>query len=124
MKKLLSLVVVGLMCASAAHLVAQTVEISGKWEFTQDFGGQTVTRIYTIEQTGEKLIVKRTNKDGEEVKAEGTIKGNKVEWSEVGNINGSELTIVTTGTVEGDKMSGDMDFGGQAAFSWTAVKKS
>ena len=124
MKRLLSLVVIGLMWAAAAPLVAQTVDISGKWEFTQDFGSQTVTKIYTIEQTGEKLVIKRTNKDGQEVKAEGTIKGNKVEWSEVGNINGNELTIVTTGTVEGDKMSGDVDFGGQAEFSWTAVKKS
>lgn len=124
MKKLFSMVVIGLMCAAAATLIAQTVDISGKWEFTQDLGNQTITRIYTIEQTGEKLVVKRTNKDGQEVKAEGTIKGNKVEWSEVGSINGGELTIVTTGTVEGDKMSGDLDVGGQAEFSWTAVKKS
>lgn len=127
MKKSVVLAVIALTAVTLAPLFAQTVNVSGQWTFTIDTGQQTIEKIYTIEQTGEKIVLTRTRKDEngkeESVKLEGTVKGNKIEWTENGNINGSDIKIVSTGTIEGNAMSGETDFGGNASFSWKAVKK-
>jgi hypothetical protein len=123
MKKIISLAVMAIVIAGASPLLAQTVDVSGTWEITLDMDGQSIVKTCTIVQTGEKIVVTRKKGD-EEIKAEGTVKGNKVEWTEIGNVNGQEMNIVYTGTVEGNTMSGEMDFGGNASFEWKAVKKS
>ncbi len=123
MKKIFSTAIIVLALAAALPAPAQTVNISGKWDATLDIQGTTVERSYTIEQTGDSIVVK-WQKNGEENKAEGKVTGNKVEWTEIGNVNGSEIRIVATGTIEGNTMSGESDFGGQMTFTWKAVRKS
>jgi len=122
MKKTSYFIAIGFISAILAPLFAQTVNVSGKWDLTMETGQNPVSRIYTFEQTGEKLIVKWTKK-GEEQQAEGTIKGNKIEWTDTAKVNDEEIKVAWTGKVEGDTMSGETDFGGQATFTWKAARK-
>jgi hypothetical protein len=124
MKKCISLAIMAVMFAAAAPLIAQTTDVSGQWDVSFEVEGDSISRVYTFEQAGEKLVVKWTRRNGESEQAEGTVRENKIEWTEIGKINDSEVRIIWTGMIEGNTMSGDVDFGGQDEFSWKAVKKS
>ena len=123
MKKTVSLAAMIVLVASVLPLSAQTVDVSGQWEITLEINGQSITRTWAFAQTGEKIVVTK-KKDDEEIKSEGTVKGDKIEWTEIGNINGQDMNIVYSGTIKGDTMSGEIDFGGNMSAEWKAVKKA
>ena len=51
--------------------------VSGKWKMTcKSPRGERVSDI-TIEQTGEKLVVNSKDREGNDVKSEGTVKGTR-----------------------------------------------
>jgi hypothetical protein len=127
MKKIVFLAIVGFLVVTTGPLIAKTVDVSGQWLLTLDLEGQATVLNLTFEQAGEKLIVKwkRTDANGKEenAKAEGTVKGNKIKWTEIGNLGLGDVEVVWTGTVEDDKISGETDFGGNVTYFWEAVKK-
>jgi hypothetical protein len=49
------------------------------------------------------------------------LEGNKITLVITIQYNGSPMIITYTGTVDGDKMGGDADFGGLATGSWSAA---
>ncbi len=86
-------------------------------------GGERTMDIH-IEQEGEKITVTWTGFRGEEVKAEGTIKGNEIEWSFTREgRGGGEFTMTYKGKVEGDTMTGEVQMGDFGSMEWTAKKK-
>jgi hypothetical protein len=60
---------------------------------------------------------------GGEVKAEGTIKGNEIEWTITRSIPRGDFTITYKGKVEGNSMSGTVQMGDFGSREWTAKKK-
>lgn len=116
-----------ILALTSLHLSAWTVaeDVSGTWEMTsQGRQGERTSEI-SIEQDGENIKVTMPGfRGGDPMVAEGTIKGNAIKWSITRESpQGDEFTIVYTGTVEGDSMSGTADFAGRRTTDWTAKKK-
>ena len=112
-------------------LSAQNVDITGDWEMkTESPRGERTLTIH-FEQDGEKLTVTMQGGMGRggdqgsegEITAEGTIQGNKVEWSFTRNSPRGDFTIKYTGTVEGDTMKGGVDRGQRGTAPWRAKRK-
>jgi hypothetical protein len=111
-----SLLVIPLLSA------AQEMDISGDWELSAEMRGREITQNVRFEQDGEKLTVTMEGRMGEST-GEGTIKGNKVEWSITRSTQRGDFTIIYNGTVEGDTMSGEAQLGNFGTMEWTAKKK-
>jgi hypothetical protein len=122
MKKLISVYAFFFLLMIPLMLTAQEVDISGDWELTSEMRGREITQNLKIVQDGEKITVTMEGRMGEQT-GEGTIKGNKVEWSITMNTQRGEFTITYTGTVEGDTMKGEAQMGDFGAREWTAKKK-
>ncbi len=106
------------------HLSAWTVDVSGTWEMTSPGRQGERTSEITIEQDGENIKVTMPGfRGGDPMVAEGTIKGNDIEWSVTREGQQGEFTITYTGTVEGDTMSGQADFAGRRTMDSSAKKK-
>ncbi len=122
MKKQISVYAFFFLLMIPLMLTAQEVDISGDWELTSEMRGREITQNLKIVQDGEKITVTMEGRMGEQT-GEGTIKGNKVEWSITMNTQRGEFTITYTGTVEGDTMKGEAQMGDFGAREWTAKKK-
>jgi hypothetical protein len=120
MKKL---VVFSLALLMVAAFVAAAVNVSGEWDMTSKTPQGERTRPVTFVQDGEKLTVKTVGRDGQEMIATGTVKGNDIEWSMTRTTPQGEFTVTYKGKVEGDKMAGTMTMGDRT-MEWTAVKKA
>ncbi len=104
-------------------LTAQEVNVTGDWEITtQSPRGERTSPVH-FEQEGEKLTVTIQTMRGDEVTGEGTISGNKIEWTVTMSTPRGDFTITYTGTVEGDSMAGEAQMGDFGTMEWTAKKK-
>ncbi len=80
--------------------------VTGKWKMTSKSArGERVSEI-ALEQTGEKLVVSSTDREGNPVKAEGTVKGADITWTMKRTTPNGEFVIVYKGKVDGKAMSG------------------
>ena len=121
MKKL---VLFGLALLMVASFVAAAVNITGDWEMTVKTPQGDRTRPISFVQDGEKLTVKTTGRNGEEITSQGTVKGNDVEWTMVRTRqDGTEMKTVYKGKVEGDKIVGSFEMMGNP-MEFTIVKKA
>ena len=77
-----------------------------------------------FEPDGNNLIVTMTGPRGGEVSGEGTITGNKIEWTTTRETPRGEMTMTWSGEVEGNTMSGEVEFGSFGARSWEGTKKT
>ncbi len=105
-------------------LAAQTTNISGKWELKMTTPHGERVSPYTFEQDGEKLKVTTTDREGNEISGEGTLKGNDIQWSIVRSTPRGEFTVTYTGQVEGDTMKGQASMGEMGSMDWTATRKT
>ena len=127
-KSVILWIAVGLMI-SVAGLYA--VDVSGEWEMTtQGMRGERTFTI-TIAQDGENITVTmpgrggRGGGTGEPMEAQGTIKGNDIQWKVVRETPRGTFEMVYSGTVDGDSMSGQMTMSmGDRTSDWTAIKKT
>ncbi len=107
----------------AASLSAQEVNVTGDWEMTFTTPrGDEMTRDINFKQEGEKLTVTMQGRMGE-VTAEGTVKGNEIEWTITRRGRMGEMTITYKGKIEGDTMSGEVQMGDFGTSEWKAKKK-
>ena len=100
-------ILVCLTVALAVALPAFAAEgVSGKWKMTSKSArGERVSEI-TLEQTGEKLVVTSKDRDGNDVKSEGTVKGADITWTIKRQTPNGEFVLTYKGKVEGKTMSG------------------
>jgi hypothetical protein len=121
--------------AFAASADKTTAVLSGKWQFSWEARIGTESGTLLLEQTDSKLS---GNYKGHIVapKVTGTVEGNKVSLS-LEFARAQPFTIVYTGTVDGDKMSGKFEIEGiknaydshgenvrPSNYSWKAVRIS
>jgi len=122
-----------LLAILVTGVLAMAANITGTWEMTtvSQRGGEQ-KRDVTFKQEGEKLTVSwmqpgRGGGDPVEIKGEGTVKGNDVEWKITRTTQRGEMTTLYKGTIVDDthmKGTQTMNMGGQDMTSdWTAVKK-
>ena len=125
MTKTKSLIALCAMALLVVPMSALQTNVAGDWEMTSEGRQGPRTTNFHIEQDGEKITVTMPGmRGGGEVKAEGTIKGNEIEWkiTRPGR-GGGEMTITYKAKVEGDTMKGEVQMGDFGARPWTAKKK-
>jgi hypothetical protein len=103
---------------------ATDVDVTGDWEMTMESPRRgEMTRAVHFEQDGEKITVTMESRRGEEVTSEGTIKGNEIEWTISRSTPRGDMTIIYKGTVDGDTMSGTVEFVNFFSGDWIAKRK-
>ncbi len=106
----------------AIFLSAQEVNVTGDWEMTITTPRGERTQDVNFKQEGEKLTVIMHGRRGE-VTAEGTVKGNEIEWTITRSTPRGEFTMTYTGKIEEDMMSGEVQMGDFGSSEWKAKKK-
>lgn len=123
MSKIRSVFALSILFLLAVSLTAQEVNVTGDWEMTMTTPrGERTSNIH-FEQEGEKITVTMEGRQGDEIKAEGTIKGNEIQWTITRDTPRGEFTMTYKGKVEGDTISGEVEMGDFGSFEWTAKKK-
>ena len=115
-------ILVCLTVALALALPAVAGEgVSGKWKMTRNTPrGERVDEV-TMEQTGEKLVVTSKDREGNEVKSEGTVKGAEITWTMKRTTPNGEFVIVFKGKIDGKTMGGTTETP-MGAGEWKAEK--
>ena len=108
--------------AVALPAAAADVNVSGKWKMTSKSPrGERVSEI-TMEQKGEKLVVTSKNREGEDVKSDGTVKGADIAWTSKRTGPMGEMVINYKGKIDGKTMAGTSEFGQMGTGEWKAEK--
>lgn len=123
MKKIYSVISVFTLLLIPVLLSAQDANVAGDWEMTSQSPRGEMTRALHFDQDGQKIKVTMEGFRGEEITGEGTVQGNKIEWTMTMNTQRGDFTLTYKGTVEGDTMSGTVEMGDRGARDWTAKKK-
>jgi hypothetical protein len=116
------LVVVVVFVAASVSSAATQDSVAGTWNlsvvFDQGSGAPTVV----FQQDGEKLTGTYTGQMGE-YPLKGTFKDKKIAFTVSVNMQGNEIALVYTGTLEADgTLKGTVDLGGMAGGTWTGKK--
>ena len=115
------LVCLTFVLAVALPVVAADAGVNGKWKMTSKSPrGERVSEI-TLEQTGEKLVVTSKDREGQDVKSEGTVKGAEITWTTKRTGPNGEFTIVYKGKIDGKTMGGTTELP-MGAGEWKAEK--
>jgi len=96
--------------------------VSGKWKMTTKSPRGERTYDVTMEQAGEKLVVTSKDRDGNDVKSEGAVKGTDITWTTKRTTPMGEMVIVYKGKIDGKTMSGTSDLGQMGSGEWKAEK--
>ena len=110
----------GLVAVLAVVVAAQT-DVTGAWNMmiNSDQGASEAT--LTLKQDGEQVMGSLEGDQGG-FDVEGTIMGNALEFVGEFDAGGQFIEITMKGTVEGDEMTGSLDFGGYGGGDWTAKR--
>lgn len=103
-----------------AEVDAQKAAI-GTWAFTTLSPEGESHSTLVIRDVDGKLKAFGKGPNGERPYDSMALDGNKITLVITIQYNGSPMTITYTGTIDGDKMGGDADFGGLATGSWSAT---
>ena len=130
MKK--SLILMLALLTTGILVLAAAVNVTGTWEMTTVSQRGERKNDVTFKQDGEKLAVSmmmpgRQGGEPTEIKGEGTVKGNDIEWKITRTTQRGEFTTTYKGKIADDKnMAGtsEMAMGEQTmTMEWKAVKK-
>lgn len=102
----LVVVLISLVC-----LCAQAADVSGKWKGSLVTPGGVKSYVYEFKVAGTALTGTATLNNVAQPISNGKIEGDKISFSEPGELNGTKLTIKYTGTVQGDKIVLQRAFG-------------
>ena len=99
----------------------QLAVIAGQWEAQLEFGRGSATHTLIFEQDGANLV--GTHR-GEYVSGDlsGTVAVNQVHFRSSQKIQGTRLFFEFSGTVDGDKMAGDVNMGEYGEARWSAQR--
>ena len=95
--------------------------VSGKWKMTSKNPRSERVSEITLEQTGEKLVVSSKDREGNDVKSEGTVKGAEITWTMKRTTPNGEFVIVYKGKIDGKTMAGTTETP-MGAGEWKAEK--
>ena len=108
--------------ALAIALPAVAGDVTGKWKITSKSPrGERVSEI-VFAQDGEKLAVSSKDREGNDVKSEGSVKGEAITWTTKRQGPNGEMLIVYKGKLEANAMSGSVEFGQMGSGEWKAEK--
>jgi len=108
--------------AVALALPAAAADVGGKWKLTSKSPRGERTSEITIEQKGEALVVTSKDREGNDVKSEGSLKGSEIAWTTKRSGPMGEFVISYKGKVDGKTMNGTVEFGQMGSGEWKAEK--
>ena len=108
--------------AVALALPAAAADVGGKWKLTSKSPRGERTSEITIEQKGEALVVTSKDREGNDVKSEGSLKGSEIAWTTKRSGPMGEFVISYKGKVDGKTMTGTVEFGQMGSGEWKAEK--
>jgi len=119
------LTVVAVLLGASLMLWAETAKVAGDWELTVQSPRGERTSPLAITQDGESITVKTQGFQGDEISGTGTVKDNDIEWTISVSTPRGDFTLTYKGKVDGDTMTGTVEFGQMGSADWTAkrVKK-
>jgi hypothetical protein len=99
----------------------ELASVAGQWQVTMQFGRGSAEHTVLFEQKGQDLL---GTHQGEFISGDltGSITANQIHFHSSQRIEGQLLTYQFAGTVEGDKMSGNVDMGEYGTARWTAKR--
>jgi hypothetical protein len=98
------------------------IDVTGIWDMSIETPQGTRTLASTFKQDGEKLTGTQASEMGE-FQLQGTVKGADIAFAMVIDMQGQQMTISYAGKVDGETMSGTVEFGTFGSSTWTAKKK-
>ncbi len=119
----LALLGIAAMAALVPPGQARQADVSGAWDLVIQTRHGEMGSTVRFAQDGEKLKVSMTDPRGGDTTGEGSIRGNDIRWSVVRKTAHGTLTVVYTGTVQGNAMSGQADIEGGDSAPWKAVRR-
>ena len=129
MRKTSSILAVAAVLALTLPVLAQapapqkTVDVSGVWLVTMQTPQGEMTQEATFTQDKEALKVSMTSPMGTDMKGEGTIKGQDLQWTLTISTPNGDFALGFKAKVDGDSMSGDIQMGDFGSSTFTAKKK-
>ena len=109
--------------SAGAAAASDKADISGAWAFQVDSSAGSGSPSFTFKQDGEKLTGQYKGAFGE-APLTGTVKGGKVDFTIKVDVQGQQMTLTYTGTVEKDgSMKGTAELGEVGSATWTAKRK-
>jgi len=103
---------------------AQASNLTGKWLFTVETSAGSGTPTVTLKQDGEKLTGHYSSATLGEADLTGTVKGSKITFSFTAEVQGAQLPVTYTGTIENkDSLKGDADLGAVGKGTFTAKRQ-
>ena len=100
---------------------AEPAKVAGKWNAALQLEAISSKPTLTFVQDGEKLTGTYQGYYGASP-IEGTVKEKEIGFTVTYNIEGSKIQAGFTGTIEGDSMSGRVEFEGAGSGTWSAVR--
>jgi hypothetical protein len=122
MRRATSILTAFALAAVAGLALAADTGVSGKWKMTSKSPRGERTQEITLEQKGDALTVNSKDREGNDVKSEGTVKAAEITWSTKRTGPMGEMLIVYKGKVDGKTMGGTVDFGGMGSGEWKAER--
>jgi hypothetical protein len=98
--------------------------ISGKWTFTVDAGGQIVELYVDFKQTGDDFTGTMTSTVSNGAFEKGKVNGSNVTATLNADVQGSPATIQMEGKLDGGKLTGTLNVPGLGVLPFSAVKSN
>ena len=112
---------VALPVAVAAQTTVPAADASGTWNASFNTQNGVIPATLTLKKSGDKIVGTIASQEGSS-DLEAEVKGKALTvWFNY-NANGQSIPIEMTGTIDGDKATGTMTAGGNAAGDWTATR--
>jgi hypothetical protein len=117
-----SLLALAFLVSVPSGALAQ-VDVTGDWAVTVESPQGTTTIDATMKQAGEDLTGTITSPMGA-VDFKGKVVKDALNANYTLDLQGNKIEITMTGTVAGDSITGNLNFGGLGDVPWTAKKKT
>ena len=121
MKKVSVLIL--LVALSGLLALAEEINVTGNWTMTITTQRGDRSNEVTFAQEGEKLKVTMKSPRGD-IKGEGTVKGNQIEWTITRDTPRGQFTTTYKGKIQdNNNMSGEAQMGDFGTATWKAVRQ-
>jgi hypothetical protein len=117
---LLATLAIFAMAFALAAAAQDMAKVDGSWELTMEGPNGSFTQTLTIQQDGAKLKGTAKGQRGESP-LEGTVDGNKIQFTITRHTPNGDRAIEYNGTVSGDSIKGTVKFG-ENEREWTAKR--
>ena len=109
---------------AASAVQSAKVDVTGVWTFMVESAAGSSSPTLTFKQDGEKLTGRYSSQLMGEVELSGSVKGQTIEFVVSSNVQGAQIELKYTGTIDGkDSMKGKLSAGEFGDGTFTAKRK-